>query len=750
MINARFRKFLPILTIVALVISLMTPSVALADDSLPADIPTEHTTVSEVPSEAEASTEVTSESTEETVATEAPTDEVVVTEAAVVEEVAAEATEVVDEAPAEGEPAATEQAVTAEVVTAVVAADTEVATTEEPVVEEIIEPPAAEVVDESVESLTEVVEALADAEAVLTDADGNVIPLASEAAAEALTAPDPVGCPPGTLPTFLGGSGIGCTTTYTSIQAAINDVAVVDGWTVYVEAGTFTEQVTITKSITLQGSGAGVTTIQAPISLTPDANGQRSIVTVTGSGIVAEISGFTVTGPGPTGCGSLHYGIFVNGGATADIHDNEVTDIGDNTPSGCQNGVAIRVGSATLGSGTATIENNTVTDYQKGGIVVSGDGSYADVLDNIVTGDGPTGVIAQNGIQVSYGATANVTGNTVTGNQYTGSGWASSGILIYDSGATVNVTDNVVDNNDFGVAVIASSSSNVTAVISGNTISNSGYGIEIGDYTTPGGSASAVVSHNNIVDNVYGLYTDNPDMIIVDNLFDGNTGLGLYYDDYYETGLTLNAEDNCWGDPSGPTHADNPTGTGDEIYGDVDFTPWGMVCNQPPQPPADEPSGTSEPASGSTASPLPDTVIPVTGDEFVSLDCNLASLFTLQLENKDKALFTCNVGGKAGLVGELEDLLPDVVPDGSAFVGGMTTSVLNGDVPVATLPSGASITVEFLVPTSLAGEDLAILYWDESANENLGGWVELEDPILQDGYLLKTVTFTGTFVMVTK
>jgi hypothetical protein len=43
-----------------------------------------------------------------------------------------------------------------------------------------------------------------------------------------------------------------------------------------------------------------------------------------------------------------------------------------------------------------------------------------------VTGEGAVDYIAQNGIQIGYGAHATVTGNTVTGNAYSGSNLASS------------------------------------------------------------------------------------------------------------------------------------------------------------------------------------------------------------------------------------------------------------------------------------------------------------------------------------
>jgi hypothetical protein len=76
---------------------------------------------------------------------------------------------------------------------------------------------------------------------------------------------------------------------------------------------------------------------------------------------------------------------------------------------------------------------------------------------NNVTGLGTTTAIAQNGIQVSRGASGGVKNNSVSGNQYIGTNNASSaGVLIYSgclNALTVNiaVTNNTLTNNDVGV-----------------------------------------------------------------------------------------------------------------------------------------------------------------------------------------------------------------------------------------------------------------------------------------------------------
>jgi hypothetical protein len=146
------------------------------------------------------------------------------------------------------------------------------------------------------------------------------------------------------------------------------------------------------------------------------------------------------------------------------ITNNTVTDIeqGANGESGCQEGNAIEARNAPFTGGgvnkNVTISGNEVTDYQKTGIVANGSVA-ATIKNNTVTGDGPISYIAQNGIQVGYGAKATVSGNTVSGNAYTGTERDSSaGILVvggdcFGLAYTVglSITKNTLTNNDVGV-----------------------------------------------------------------------------------------------------------------------------------------------------------------------------------------------------------------------------------------------------------------------------------------------------------
>jgi hypothetical protein len=168
-------------------------------------------------------------------------------------------------------------------------------------------------------------------------------------------------------------------------------------------------------------------------------------------------------GPGATGTvdgadifGANYFGV-VNDGAAVDIRDSDIHNIGEVPFNGSQHGVAVYFvyGSAATGD----IRGNHIWNYQKGGIVVNGTGTHATIRDNVVNGLGPVGFIAQNGIQVGYGADAQVKGNTVTGNSYTGTSTVSGGIIVvggpyYDAAdytVGTQIMGNTVIDNDIGV-----------------------------------------------------------------------------------------------------------------------------------------------------------------------------------------------------------------------------------------------------------------------------------------------------------
>jgi hypothetical protein len=93
------------------------------------------------------------------------------------------------------------------------------------------------------------------------------------------------------------------------------------------------------------------------------------------------------------------------------------------------------VAGSSSGIARGMISGNTLPSYQKGGITVRGTGASATIEGNKVTGSGQVDYIAQNGIQVSFGASATVIRNIVSGNWYMPPTNEACGLLFYQAGA---------------------------------------------------------------------------------------------------------------------------------------------------------------------------------------------------------------------------------------------------------------------------------------------------------------------------
>ncbi|MGH2495443.1 MAG: hypothetical protein ACRDIV_12130 [Ktedonobacteraceae bacterium] len=294
------------------------------------------------------------------------------------------------------------------------------------------------------------------------------------------------------------GLNSGCTSPgFTSIQTAV-DVAN-PGDTIYLCGTTpYAEQVIITKALTLTGDPGASIVAPNPFPAAATYIGRlpsqfttdglfvpQTVVTVWGTSSNVKIKNLIIAGvmPGDGGCGEQEFGVLVIAGGTAALIGDHVNDIRDTNSAlyGCQFGVAIQVGReywpvADFSTdktesfiGHATIKTTTVSGYQKNGMTIDGPGTTAIVSGSTVNGAGRgngnllSPIIAQNGIQISRGASAQVMGNTITGNSYTGTGGASDGgILVYggscDGAATplttgTKVQNNNLQDNDVGVLI---------------------------------------------------------------------------------------------------------------------------------------------------------------------------------------------------------------------------------------------------------------------------------------------------------
>jgi hypothetical protein len=253
---------------------------------------------------------------------------------------------------------------------------------------------------------------------------------------------------------------------FTTIQAAVD--AAPSGSTIDVCPGTYPEQVVIeAKTLTLVGILSG--TNDAAI-LVPPAGGLMITGTRIGGRAVAAqilvqdstgvtISHLTVDGSGNAliGCLTNPIGIYFKNSSGRIIDSVARNQILDSRDQGCQVGLGIDVES-NLGNPAVTVSNNSVHNYQKNGITAGGPGTGGGptmaISSNTVVGIGATPLIAQNGIQIGFGATGKVTGNTVADDIYTGTMPAGgTGILVYAS-TGVTASGNSVHSTQFGIATV--------------------------------------------------------------------------------------------------------------------------------------------------------------------------------------------------------------------------------------------------------------------------------------------------------
>ncbi len=250
----------------------------------------------------------------------------------------------------------------------------------------------------------------------------------------------------------LGGGMIFGYNAFASVQEGIDAV---NGSTVHVAAGTYREQIYIDKNIDLLGAGSATCIIEAPDALnrttysvtqwTGSVKVIDAVIGVNAAGTV-NIDGFTIDGrdTGPSNFYGVHY-FSTNGSFTNCTIDN----ITYPAVPGAQAVVSF---AGTHGVGDTyniDVSNNTIPTFQKGGIVLMGPGCTFTVNYNTVAGVASS-TIAGNCIQLSYGASGSTLGNYVEGTSFAGTGWASTGILLFESG-DVSMVDDEVYNCQNGV-----------------------------------------------------------------------------------------------------------------------------------------------------------------------------------------------------------------------------------------------------------------------------------------------------------
>jgi len=235
---------------------------------------------------------------------------------------------------------------------------------------------------------------------------------------------------------------------YARIQDAVN--AAPPGATVQVGAGVYTETVTISKSLTLAGSGSSQTVIGGTGLSAP-----ASLVTITGTALGVTLSGLTLRGNvGPTGAGLFNNGrpglettrlvnvvvtrnsTFVgSGGGIADAGGN--LEVISSTISGnVGGGIALLNGGIALTLVASTVAGNSASS---GGGIAGASSDTMRLLDSTVYNN-----VAQLGGGIYTAGALTLTASTVYSNAVTD---GSGGGVFAQSGATVALTDTILAGN---------------------------------------------------------------------------------------------------------------------------------------------------------------------------------------------------------------------------------------------------------------------------------------------------------------
>jgi uncharacterized delta-60 repeat protein len=380
--------------------------------------------------------------------------------------------------------------------------------------------------------------------------------------------------------TAPGTHSTGSSDTDSSIQHGIDATPVAANRVVNVEEGSYSEDVTIDKSITLLGAQHGndaATRAPGHESILTSADGLQAFAIQADD---VTIDGFTVQGvTGGHDPGNLNTGIWTNGNTGIAIQNNILTD----NPSGIA-----------IGSSSGTISHNL---FDSNNVAGPGQGT---------------------GIEFFAGGTD----WTIDSNTFVGQ--TSESIAIVDSSHITISNDQMSDAGVFmlGSDHIAITESTISGAV-GNGIEIGGGNSDITVYrdtitgtTAPLGSVGAAIAIDNPFGNAYNVDPNSGDITITQNFLgrtsDSDTNAahnnvyGVFIADstngdalanganvqinsnsiYHNTTagvendstVSVDATGNWWGDADGPNsslntfHPNNPAG--DKIVGDATFVPW--------------------------------------------------------------------------------------------------------------------------------------------------------------------------------
>jgi nitrous oxidase accessory protein NosD len=290
------------------------------------------------------------------------------------------------------------------------------------------------------------------------------------------------------LTRVVDGDGFGSSTNcndpsvpaFVTIGAAIAAAAPND--IIKVCPGIYDEQVTVSKPLTIRGDNGAILKPTAMVGNTTSQTGlllpiAAAIVVKPNAGVLANvvIESLTIDGAdnGIGGCAPVLVGIFYrNASGTISKVAVKNMKLGPGL-SGCQSGLGIFVQGVSPAVANVTVQDSSVNGYQKNGITGNENGTTIKVLRNVVTGSGATPDIAQNGVQIGFGAKGLAESNIITNHVYAlctspeDCGAASTNILVNESN-NITVNLNTVGTSNVNIYIVGNN-----GLANGNIVFNS-------------------------------------------------------------------------------------------------------------------------------------------------------------------------------------------------------------------------------------------------------------------------------------
>jgi len=595
-----------------------------------------------------------------------------------------------------------------------------------------------------VETVEEIIDQIPEGTDLVVMGEEGVEPLATEDAAQIILESDPIWCPGAALP-----NDPGCTLSYPTVTELKANLGTKTGagtiyfTSIYADDDAFFNHADVNlvnlTNLTIRGGWNGATDGTAAFTgITTFNYVPLAIVNWTGNVILKDIT---------VNAANTNSGIYVqtsgditldntnatsNGFDGADLINYDGT--GDVTVNGGNFSGNDQAGLYILSKGIVTL-NNAIVDNASTPIK-----SYEGAIIDNSYGSGDVGITASafnnnlwNGIQIKSAGGITLNNVAASGNSVVG---AYLDALSGNGNILINNNSTFISNGDWGIKAFAGNGSItlMNVIEDGNNITDNGAWLK--SYR-----ANVSVSHSTFTENLNtGLLAVAGGQVNLNNVTAssnvGGNGAEVYSIYNFACFGTKDIPVNV----NGGTYASNgeygiytepgaggslnlapsPTFSGNGL-GNTFLSPFVNPC-PPPDPGKPEQQG----------KPSKMVKVPKTGGEPVIQDCENFSSTTLVLETGTSIKVKCPFTGSSQLSDTSEDELPGEIPNSLTFSSAITVGLNDEEGnPVPVVTEGGLLTISFVIPEELIGKRLSILYWDPTANDGQGDWIEL--PLEQFG-----------------